>query len=115
MRYHWLEEKDYRVLWRTSSIEKHQAIKLYLDGLIKYHQLKKDDKELDDEEYAALDLLNRTNDDFCVAIQALKNVPDYYRIRSVYCFDIVEHPDYLKTKKILARIRRLKGEVMPVH
>lgn len=38
----------------------------------------------------------------------MKDDVNYYRIRSVYCYDILEHPDYFKTKKIIKRMRKLK-------
>ena len=49
--------------------------------------------------------LNMTQQDFEIAFNALKQEANYFRLKSVYCYDISEHPMYKKTPKIMNRIR----------
>ena len=56
-----------------------------------------------------------TQQDFAIVLDAMKNEANYFRIKSVYCFDIMEHPTYQKLKKIIRKIRDFTGEKFSVN
>ena len=53
-----------------------------------------------------------TAKDFEIVFEALKAEADYYRIKSTYCYDIQDHPDFLKSSKIIKRIKDYAREAM---
>lgn len=62
--------------------------------------------DINEKELEAIesDRMNMTMKDFELVFESMKAEANYYRIKSVYCYDIQDHPDYLKSSKIVKRI-----------
>ena len=105
---------DYRDFLRERLVAKHREIKKMLMSYIKTRGLRPD---IDDPNAgwatvrsadieAQEDLrINMTQQDFEIAVNAMKQEADYFRLKSVHCYCISEHPTYNKTSKVVSKIR----------
>ena len=50
---------------------------------------------------------DRTQEDFALAASALKTEGSYYRLKSYYCYDILEQYD--QVKKVTMKLRKFDG------
>eukprot|EP00356_Strombidium_inclinatum_P014745 CAMPEP_0170497826 /NCGR_PEP_ID=MMETSP0208-20121228/25928_1 /TAXON_ID=197538 /ORGANISM="Strombidium inclinatum, Strain S3" /LENGTH=162 /DNA_ID=CAMNT_0010774771 /DNA_START=4085 /DNA_END=4569 /DNA_ORIENTATION=- len=113
-----LMEADYRGEFRKRLKEKMKTVKLVLRDHIKARGLRPEfegdvfrgwaiKETNEDEQYDFANMSSNTDRDFNLAFENMKNEANYYRLRSVYCYDIMEHPTFKQTTKIVARIRKL--------
>jgi hypothetical protein len=79
-------------LYKTSLEYRHAFRKVLL---MKSDAMKKEIRKYIKEK--GLRSLNDTNDDINTVFEAMKNEANYYRLKSIHCFDIMEHPTYQKT------------------
>ena len=79
-------------------------------GWIDENQINSEQEEIEEEEQYQ----NKTKEDFALLYEAMKNEANYYRLKSVYCYDIMEHPTYQKLKKTIKKIREYTGEKFSV-
>ena len=49
--------------------------------------------------------LDDTRDQFKMVFEKMKDNATYYRLKSVHCYDIIEHPEFSKTTKIIKRAK----------
>ena len=49
--------------------------------------------------------LNATKDQFKMVFDVMKDNANYFRLKSVHCYDIIEHPTFSKTPKIIRRAK----------
>lgn len=50
---------------------------------------------------------DRTQEDFALVASALKTEGSYYRLKSFYCYDILEQYD--EVKKVMMKLRKFDG------
>ena len=53
--------------------------------------------------------MNDTQPKFQKIFEAMKNEANYYRLRSVYCYDVTQHPEFNKVEKAINKLRKLTG------
>ena len=103
-------EKDYRLHYRTRLVDKLKTIKLQLRKYIKERKLAPPlgpASKHDWVEHPEIDDADRTQEDFELVVSALKTEGSYYRLKSVYCYDILEQYD--QVKQVMMKIRRYQG------
>ena len=99
--------KDYRLQYREQLIKKCKAIKDQLKLYVQDQNLRpKKQNTMDwvEDDYNDHD---RTQEDFALVASALKTEGSYYRLKSVYCYDILEQYD--QVKKVTMKLRKFDG------
>ena len=84
--------KDYRARYTSRCKGRIRAIKQIINGYIASFALRSPD----------FTSIENIADDFDLVWKYLKNEPGYYRIRSIYSYDIMENPTYIKANKVAA-------------
>ena len=98
---HLEDGEDYRAWYRQRCLQKLSEIKKVVQGHIMERNLRPPMFQANN--------LNTTANDFDLAQKSMKSEANYFRLRSIYCFDILEHPTYVKANKVLKRIRRFES------
>jgi hypothetical protein len=57
--------------------------------------------------------LNATREEFKRVFEVMKEDANYYRLKSVHCYDIIEHPTFSKTPKIIKRAKAFFSKQFP--
>ena len=97
-------------------MEKNKAIKKILSEYIKSRGLRPSITdpydgwaEINEKELEAMeaDRLNMTMKDFDLVYESMRAEANYYRMKSIYCYDIQDHPDYKIASKTSKKISKL--------
>ena len=61
---------------------------------------------MQNEEFDLDNNINKTADDFNLLFEDMKNEASHFRLKSIYSYDILDHPDYAKLRRIVKGIRK---------
>lgn len=93
-------QDDYRIYYSNRMNDRVNDVEKMLEVYLKSNNFRVTD--LDD-----------TKDQFKMVFEKMKDNANYYRLKSVHCYDIIEHPEFSKTPKIIKRAKDFFAKQFP--